>query len=106
MKGLGDVCVVLFFHIVFSCLQPKSIKKTDLFFKFFASYFYSNEANYMRPRKLLKRRFICDQSQVSSSIHLEVIKNQRGMGQNLVLQKTSILRDFSPHELSSFLHNF
>ena len=81
-------------------------KKTDLFFRFFVPYFCSNETNYVPPRKLLKRRFICDQSQVSSSIRLEVIKNQRGGGQNLVLQKSSILRDFSLHELSSFLHNF
>ena len=37
-------------------------KKTDLFFRLFAPYFCSNEKNYVPPRKLLKRRFICDQS--------------------------------------------
>ena len=81
-------------------------KKTNLFLKFFAPYFHSNETNYVASRKLLKRRFICDQSQVSSSIRLEVIKNQRGRGQNPVLQKSLFLRDFFLHKLSSFLHNF
>ena len=77
-----------------SSLQLKSKKKTDLFFKFFAPYFCSNETNYVPPRKLLKRRFICDQSQVSSSIRLEVIQKRVDEGQNPVLQKSSFFGRF------------
>ena len=96
-------------YYVLSCLVYRTTevkKKKNLFFKFFALYFCSNKTNYVPPRKRLKRRFICEQSQVSSSIRLEVIKNQRGRGQNPVLQKSLFLRDFFLHKLSSFLHNF
>merc|ERR1719383_754638 len=75
-------------------IQPRSKKRRICFLGFFAPYFHLNKTNFEPPRKLLKRRFICDQSQVSSSIRLEVIKNQRGGGQNSVLQKSSFLRYF------------
>ena len=94
------------FSAISACFEAPRGQYWLLFFRFFAPYFRSNKTNYVPPRKLLKRRFICDQSQVSSSIRLEVIKNQRGRGQNPVLQKSSVLRGFSLHKLSSFLHNF
>ena len=73
---------------------PRSIKKTDLFFKKIAPYASSKIKNYKRSKKLLKRRFIWDQEQVSSFIRLEVIKKRRDEGQNSQLQKMSISRRF------------
>ena len=60
--------------------------------KYNAPCVYPNKANYKPPGKLLKRRFICDQSQVSSSIRLEVIK-KRGSESNVA--KKFIFRRFS-----------
>ena len=45
-------------------------KRRICFLSFFAPYFCSNVTNYVPPRKLLRRRYICDQYQVSSSIRL------------------------------------
>ena len=78
----------------------------NLFFRYIAPCFYPNKTNYKPPRKLLKRRFKCDQSQVSSFIRLEVIKKRRAGGQNRALQKRSFQRDFGFHKSSEFLCNF
>ena len=50
------------------------VNKKAGFFLNNATNFHPNKENYMPPVKLLKRRFICDQSQFSSSFRLEVIK--------------------------------
>ena len=82
------------YHLKCCLLLPRSKKKTDLFFKKIAPYASSKIKNHKRSKKLLKRRFIWDQEQVSSFIRLEVIKKSRGGGQNSQLQKTSVSERF------------